>query len=198
MGRTIIDLTDQQFGRLTVTELAGSDRQNKPLWLCRCICGNDKIVASRNLKLGNVRSCGCLRDEMFRAMSKIFTTATHGHCRNYTDSPEYESWTAMKSRCLNPNASRYERYGGIGVTVCDRWKSFATFLADMGERPEGTTLGRILDMGDYEPGNAFWQTKDEQRLARLNKRALLRSNDVPNRETNRGNETARGIADRAA
>jgi hypothetical protein len=63
-------------------------------------------------------------------------------------------------------------YGGSGVTVCERWLTFENFLADMGVRPEGTTLGRNLDMGNYEPGNCFWQTSKEQALAKRNKRAL--------------------------
>jgi hypothetical protein len=73
-----------------------------------------------------------------------------------TDTPEFRSWTAMLTRCYNPNATGYERYGGIGIKVCDRWRdSFENFLADMGPRP---TLGHSLDrfpdnIGDYKPDN---------------------------------------------
>jgi hypothetical protein len=84
------------------------------------------------------------------------------------------SWEAMRDRCYNPKTARYKNYGGAGVRVCDRWQDFRNFLADMGLRPEGKTLGRILDMGDYEPGNAFWMTSAEQSLAQRNKRALLK------------------------
>lgn len=81
----------------------------------------------------------------------------------------------MIQRCTNPNKTRYNAYGGAGVKVCSAWRTFEGFLADMGERPEGTSLGRILDMGDYERGNAFWQTKQEQLLARRNKAELLKA-----------------------
>jgi hypothetical protein len=69
---------------------------------------------------------------------------------------------SMKSRCGNPNTARYERYGGAGVKVCDRWMRFSAFLEDMGERPAGTSLGRFGDLGNYEPGNCAWQTPAEQ------------------------------------
>lgn len=56
--------------------------------------------------------------------------------------------------------------------VCERWLVFENFLADMGERPARTTLGRVLDIGNYEPGNVFWQTRSEQKLEARNKLAL--------------------------
>lgn len=73
----------------------------------------------------------------------------------------------MKNRCYNPKATRYDKYGGKGITVCDRWKNdFVCFLEDMGERPKGTSLGRIGDKGNYEPGNCLWQTPLEQNRTR--------------------------------
>ena len=92
-------------------------------------------------------------------------------------SPTYISWGRMLTRCYNPNAERYKTYGAKGVSVCERWGDFRNFLADMGERPEGKTLGRILDRGNYEPGNVFWMTHDEQVLASMNNRALQRWED---------------------
>lgn len=79
----------------------------------------------------------------------------------------------MKNRCLNPNATDYARYGGRGITICERWLTFANFLADMGERPEGRTLDRINNSGNYEPGNCRWATASEQQL---NKRQPVRDN----------------------
>jgi len=69
----------------------------------------------------------------------------------------------MKQRCSNPNHRHYKSYGGKGVTVCERWNTFRNFVEDLGIRPEGTTIGRHLDQGNYEPGNAWWQTAAEQK-----------------------------------
>ena len=80
----------------------------------------------------------------------------------------------MMIRCLNPRHRNYLTYCASGVRVCDRGRDFRDFFADMGERADGATLGRILDMGSYEPRNVFWQTREEQALAQMNKRALLR------------------------
>lgn len=68
----------------------------------------------------------------------------------------------MKSRCLNPNFPKFPQYGGRGIKVCARWLKFEDFLADMGERPEGTTLHRLDNDGHYEPGNCEWATATRQ------------------------------------
>jgi hypothetical protein len=73
------------------------------------------------------------------------------------------TWQSMKQRCLNPRHQAYANYGGRGITICDRWRhSFTTFLADMGPRPEGRTLDRVDNDGNYEPGNCRWATKSTQ------------------------------------
>lgn len=78
-------------------------------------------------------------------------------------SAEYEAWAKMIQRCTNPNNPSWKDYGGRGIAVCGQWRSsFETFYRDMGPRPEGLSLDRVNNDGDYEPGNCRWRSASEQ------------------------------------
>lgn len=153
----IPNLVGQRFGLLVVASRAESivsGRCVRAMWNVVCEgCG--KSLAMRSDKLTGRRrpkSCGCSHPG----------AATHGHTRGGRTTPEHESWQAMMGRCYTKSAGGYDRYGGRGITVCDRWHSFENFLENMGPRPPGTSIDRINGRGNYEPGNCRWASQAVQ------------------------------------
>lgn len=84
------------------------------------------------------------------------------HRRGQKMSPIYKCWLHMRGRCLTKTDRKYPDYGGRGITICVRWDSFENFYADMGDKPDGLTLGRIDNDGNYEPSNCRWETAEDQ------------------------------------
>lgn len=148
MGRPAIDITGNRYGMLIVLSRRKIEKNIKPRWKCKCDCGNTSIHFGYDLKKGT-KSCGCLRGK----------SSTHG--MSYTRI--YKVWRSMIDRCRNQNHHAYKDYGGRGIIVCDRWLiSFENFYADMGSRPDGTSIDRKNNDGNYEPGNCRWATMKEQ------------------------------------
>lgn len=94
----------------------------------------------------------------------------HGHTLGHAPSPTYHSWAAMLARCRYVDRDTEAKHVGRGIGLDPRWYDFSVFLADMGERPAGTTLDRINNDGDYGPGNCRWATPTEQARNRRNAR----------------------------
>lgn len=152
-----IDISGQTFTRLTVVEYAGVDSRQESMWKCLCECGTIVEVRSSSLRTGVTKSCGCLNREITSERS-----TTHGHSKGF-QSATYQSWASMKKRCLDPSQHNYVMYGGAGIDVCSSWvDSFESFLKDMGERPEGTSLDRIDVTKGYYPDNCRWADPNVQ------------------------------------
>lgn len=152
-----LSLIGQTFGRLKVI---GNSEPIKggSVSICICECGNTKTITNECLRSGQTKSCGCLQRQRASESNR-----SHG-CASMRigKSPEYSVWAAMRNRCLNPKADNYHRYGGRGITVCERWGKFLNFLEDMGKRPEGYTIDRKNNDGNYEPDNCCWASRKEQ------------------------------------
>ncbi len=152
-----IELTGQVFHRFTVLAPAENNPTGQARWLCRCRCGQMRIVAGRDLRIGKHRSCGCLAKETSARQGR--SMRRHGMCNTGT----YKSWNAMLDRVRHRSD-----YGGRGITACVRWLAFENFLADMGERPKNASIGRIDNDGNYEPSNCRWEVPAQQMNNRRN------------------------------
>ena len=87
----------------------------------------------------------------------------HGHAARGLKTRTYEIWKGMKARCHNKKNKSYYNYGAKGIEVCKSWRnSYAQFLADMGEAPEGKTIDRIKGNRGYEKNNCRWASRAEQ------------------------------------
>lgn len=158
-----IDLIGMRFERWVVVKREENNKWGMPRWLCKCTCGNKRIIDSGHLKSGQSKSCGCLQKELAGQQ-----TLKHSHAKCGEKSKTYITWNNMKARCNNKNHPAYQDYGGRNppITVCKKWSNkkngFKNFLKDMGEIPKNKTLDRIDNNKGYFSNNCKLSTMREQ------------------------------------
>lgn len=154
----IKDRIGQTYGQLTVVAEAGANMHGQRLFLCRCSCGKTTTVTGGSLSTGNTKSCGCLS-----VATVVARSTRHGCASRDAKTPEYRSWAAMWARCSNTREHIRDDYAGRGISVCERWKSFENFLADMGPMPSPKySIDRVNNDGNYELSNCQWATRSQQ------------------------------------
>ena len=154
----IQDKVGNRYGKLLVISFDGVNKHKQPRWLCRCECGEEKVVDGPALASGNTKSCGCLKIE-----SNHTACLKHGHARIGKTTSEFRTWAGMMSRCYNSKTDFYAIYGGRGITVCEPWHTFQNFLNDMGLKPAtGYSIDRIDNDKGYSPDNCRWATAKQQ------------------------------------
>lgn len=149
-----IDLTNRRFGRWLVLRKDPKKRGVlQSAWTCICDCGTTKSgVLYSSLSSGTSKSCGCLRRELLQKPDSI----RQQHRR------EYVIWQGIKTRCYNVMHPTFKNYGGRGITMCEEWEDFGTFIRDMGPAPKGGSIERIDVNGNYTPENCKWIPKPLQ------------------------------------
>lgn len=153
-------LEGQRFGRLVVVKEVGRTKSGQAKWLCKCDCGNTKVIGSDNLRRGVTKSCGCIRKEM-KPWNKRYTDE---------DKVVYGLWAGIKNRCYNKNEPKYKNYGARGIRVCDEWLDYTNFknwcLANGYQK--GLTIDRIDVNKNYSPDNCKFATQKVQQNNRTN------------------------------
>ena len=156
------NLIGMRFNRLLVIADGGRCAKQNILWRCLCDCGGTAKALAYDLRAGKVKSCGCLVRE---GCHRTHGQGGAGSRRN----PTYSIWAAMMQRCSNPNDKNWMSYGGRGITVCNAWRVFEAFYADMGNKPVGLTLDRRNNNEGYNKRNCRWvPTKTQNRNKRSN------------------------------
>jgi hypothetical protein len=147
-----------RYGRWTVVD--STDRRSV---LCRCDCGIERRMPAYYLFISRgSRSCGCLLRDVTSQRRRSHGATVTGRKRDY----RYNLWANLMGKCYRPTHHDYRYYGGRGIRVHEPWHDAASFMGDLdrllGPRPDGATLDRIDNDGDYEPRNVRWATRQQQ------------------------------------
>lgn len=164
-----------RFGRLTVVA-EGRTRAGRRAMTCVCACGQEKVVSTGHLRSGHTTSCGCLHRELAAELARTNPLIAEyrasdlrreqSRARSTTHGLSYHAhrvrWRNMMDRCHDPENPAFHRYGGRGIKVCPEWHDLAAFCAwidaNLGPCPDGMSLDRKDNNGNYEPGNVRWMT----------------------------------------
>lgn len=140
------DLSGIQFGEWTVLQKTVGKKYH---WDCLCSCGFAKSIYMGSLANKSTTCCSKCRAKKL-AKHGLSTTST------------YNIWYAIRARCTNKNSVAYADYGGRGIKLCPEWQTFEGFYQDMGIRPDGMSINRLDNSGDYSKDNCEWATITEQ------------------------------------
>lgn len=152
----VIDLTGQQFGRLTAIKRVGNGKHGESRWLFKCSCGNMHIAYGRSVRSGNTQSCGCLnRERLLKRLTK------HGLSKTRI----YSIFQGMYQRCYDKNNKHFKDYGARGINICDEWlsgfKNFYDWAMNNGYTDQ-LSIDRIDNNKGYSPNNCRWVTSATQ------------------------------------
>jgi hypothetical protein len=151
MGKKLVDITGNRYGRLLVQKEA-LPRTKPAKWVVICDCGTIKEVSGKDMKNGKIQSCGCYKSECTKERH-----TTHGGTSGGV-SRLYRIWLGMLQRVTNPKRDSYKSYIGKGITICDSWKDFATFQkwALHNGYKHDLSIDRINNDMSYCPENCRW------------------------------------------